>query len=186
VPVAGVGQEDAVADAPYKLQIKIGQAEFSAEGPEDTVKDAYDRFLKALDTTVAPQRGGALPAHLAASSGVVGPVLGWELGQKLMDRVFKREGDIVSLRHLPSTANRIADSAILLIYGYMKLSNLDEVPVTKLNEGLRESGLNIERLDRFMGVHSTLYRKGGQKSGGRYTLNNQGVKQAEEWLQLWD
>ena len=172
-----------MTDTPYKLQVKIGQAEFLGEGPEQKVTDAYDRFLKALDTS---QRGQGLPVHLAASSGVTEPVMGWEIGQKLFDRVYKRDGEIVSLRHLPTTANRIADAAILLIYGYMKLSNLDEVPVTKLNEGLRASGLNIERLDRHLGVHQALFRKGGQKSGGRYTLNNQGVKQAEEWLHAWD
>jgi hypothetical protein len=175
-----------VTDIPYKIQIKLGNAEFTAEGPEDTVKAAFERFM-----SVAEGRASAagLPAHLAITSGAtipLGPMDDQPLDQRTMERVFKREGEIVSLRHLPSTANRIADSAILLIYGYMKLSGLDEVPVTKLNEGLRDSGLNITRLDRHMGVHTGLYRKGGQKSGGRYTLNNQGVKQAEEWLQSWN
>lgn len=178
-----------MSDVPYKIEVKIGPSEFKAEGPEPQVTQAYNAFLKALEHAIQqPQPARAesrLPAHLAASSGITEPPLPLvEYGQ--MERVFRRDGDIVSLRHLPSTATRVADSAILLIYGYMKLCGLDEVPVMKLNEGLRESGLNIDRLDRHMGVHQSLFRKGGQKSGGRYTLNNQGTRQAEEWLRVWD
>ena len=175
-----------MADTPYKLQIKIGQSEFSAEGPEATVKDAYDRFLEAIRAATAPVAAQSAAGHLSLVGGTPTLSIDSEATRLPLDRVFKRDGDIVSLRHLPSTANKIADSAILLIYGYMKVAALDEVPITKLNEGLRESGLNIQRLDRYLGVHQSLYRKGGQKSGGRFTLNNLGLRQAEEWLKDWN
>lgn len=32
----------------YKIQTKIGQAEFCAEGTEDSVRADYDRFLNAV------------------------------------------------------------------------------------------------------------------------------------------
>ena len=174
-------------DIPYKIQVKIGPSEFSAEGSEEKVTKAYDAFLKAIVQVGA--FGAAPPRHSAymtpATDTTQTPLV-LAVDAARMDKVFKREGEIVSLRHLPTTATRIADAAILLIYGYMKLCSLDEVPIIRLNEGLRESGLNFDRLDRHIGVHQALFRKGGQKSGARYTLNNQGMKQAEEWLKAWD
>jgi general stress protein YciG len=65
------------------------------------------------------------------------------------------------------------------------LKGLHEVPVIKLNESLRRSGLNVTRLDRELGPNQALFRKGGQKSGGRFSLNNQGVQQAEKWIAEW-
>src|ERR1700752_5112871 len=34
----------------YKVQVKLGQAEFSAEGPEDTVKEHLASFLQIAST----------------------------------------------------------------------------------------------------------------------------------------
>lgn len=175
-----------MSDTPYKLQIKIGAHEFSAEGPEATVKEAFDAFMKAV-TNPAPA-AAPIQGQLAATlGGVMLQATGTVTDTAPIDlnRVFKQEGDIISMKHLPPTPNKIADAAIVLMYGYMKLANIDDVPVTKLNEGLRRSGLNLARLDRELGVHHALYRKGGQKSGGRFTLNNQGVLQAEAWLREW-
>lgn len=183
-PVAGAGQEDAVNKIPYKLQVKIGQSEFSAEGPEEAVRQAYADFLAAnaqvKTAALTPHTAAGVPTLAVSTSTATPPE-----DAATLDRYFKREGDIISLRHLPATPNRTADAAIVLIYGYMKMAGMEDVPVTKLNEGLRRSGLNLTRLDRELGVNHSLFRKGGQRSGGRYTLNNQGLKQAEDWLTEW-
>ena len=169
-----------MADVPYKLQIKIGNAEFLAEGPEATVKDAYEQFLKTL--------AGSPPTVAQASNRQSGreTITGGPIDISVLDQVFVKDGDVVSLRHLPTGATAAADAAILLLYGYRRLAGLEDVPVMRLNEGLRKSGLNFDRVDRFIAIHSTLYRKGGQKSGSRYSLNNQGVAQAERWLNDWN
>jgi hypothetical protein len=167
---------------PYKLHIKLGDAEFSAEGPESTVKEAYSQFLEAVKTV------GAKPASKAAKNageGSLGSGLG--LPESVLEHAFQRDGEYVTLRHLPpaESPNRTADSVILLLYGYKVLAQVEDVPVIKLNESLRKSGVSVERLDRYMGTHGHLYRKGGTRSGGRYTLNNQGLAQAEHWLAAW-
>jgi len=169
-----------MADIPYKLQIKIGTSEFSAEGPENSVKEAYEQFLKALASPATPAvtGDGRTPMREPLSGGLADITI--------LDQVFIKDGEIISLRHLPSTATPSADAAILLLYGYRRLCAIDDVPVIRLNEGLRKSGLNFDRVDRFLGIHSSLYRKGGQKSGSRYSLNNQGVAQAERWLHEWN
>ncbi len=170
----------------HKLQIKLGDAEFSAEGPDALVREAFEKFLQAL------QARGATPPLLAKENGSgereeakdaqeAGPP------SSVLDRLFKVEGEIVTLQLLPpsESTNRPGDAAILVLYGFKTVRKLDTVPVTKLNDALRKSGINVERVDRTLAGHSGLYMKGGAKSGGKYTLNNQGVAQAERWINGW-
>lgn len=165
-------------DNAYKLHVKLGSSEFNGEGSEATVKDAYQQFLQAFNTYKGLGDAQADKTVLPKPAGV---------GDDLLQRAFLKEGDIVSLRHMPPTdrPNRNADAAILILYGYKKLLSQDDVIVTKLNESLRRSGITMERLDRFITANMSFYRKGGQRSGGRYALNNQGELQAEQWLKEW-
>jgi len=163
----------------YKIKIRLGDAEFEAEGPEDTVKSAYELFLKNLSPRPAKPLEPATHRDL--------PHKGPGLDSATLNRLFVVDGEALSLKHLPpaGSSTRSADAAILMLYGFHKLLKLDNVPVTKLNEGLRKSGVSLERLDRIMGVHSGLFMKGGTRIGGRYSLNNQGLAQAEDWIKAW-
>lgn len=171
-------------ETPYKLSVDIGAYRFSAEGPEQTVKQDFQNFLetiKSLGSTMATQ--GASPDVGSATPDTSAPDSAQPLDRALLDRVFQVDGKgIVSLRLLPDTPNKAADAALFLLYGYRVLSGLQDVPVMKLNDGLRQSGISVERLDRFIGTHSAYYMKGGTRSGGRYTLNNQGMAMAETML----
>lgn len=161
----------------YKLNVKLGPAEFSAEGPEETVKQAFQQFLEAAS--------GQVSGSIREPAGTDDQRRG--SSQALLERAFSRDGDIVSLRHLPpqDNPNRIADAAILLMYGFRAILKVEDVPVTKLNRALKRSGLTVNRLDRFVGPRSGLFMKGGTRSGGRYTLNNLGLTQSESWLREW-
>lgn len=181
---AGREKENAM-DGGFKIQVKIGSAEFMAEGSEETVKTAYEQFLGILEKEV-----GKAPAAPRVPSGAgenAANSVSSEPGAELLERVFSREGDVVSLRLMPpaENPNRAADAAILLLYGYRSLLGLKDVPVTKLNDGLRKSGVAVDRVDRFIGAHSSLFMRGGTRSGGRYTLNNQGINSAQSWLNAW-
>jgi hypothetical protein len=168
-----------------KIQVKLGDSEFNADGPETIVKAAFEQFLLALAKVPAAPAVNLKPP--AMDSNGVPPkdeLPAREPDQELLDRVFQKDDDIVSLRVLPqrSNPNWQADAVILLIYGFHRLANASEVLVTKLNQGLRKSGINLTRVDGIVEVHSSLYMKGGVRSGGRYTLNNQGKATAERWL----
>jgi len=165
---------------PYKLHVKLPDAEFNGEGIESTVRSDYAAFLEAYKLTRTPM---AQPYSLPA----IQPDKPAGVAESLLRKAFVRKDDVVSLRHLPPTDNstRAADAAILLLYGFKKLAALEDVPVTKLNEGLRDSGLTLDRIDRFIGIHGRLFRKGGQRSGGRYSLTDPGEAQAEKWLKEW-
>jgi hypothetical protein len=170
-------------DAAYKLHVKLGVYEFNAEGPEAEVKDAYQQFLAAV--TTLPEKPVAEPRQTPSTPSAAGASTPSTADRALLDRVFAvdTQRGIVSLRLLPSeSTNREADAAILILYGFRVLLQQREVLVTRLNEGLRQSGITVERLDRFMGVYSNMFMRGGARSGGRYTLNNLGVQTAENWL----
>jgi len=164
-------------DSSYKLQVKLGSAEFSAEGQEETVKQAFQKFLEAVKSSSDTK------LFLEKTPDKETPE---EISRGLLDKVFSVAGDFISLRLLPTDSpNKAADSGILLIYGFQKLLQLEEVPVTKLTQALTKSGVSFDRVDRILSVHKGLYMKGGTRSGGRYSLNNQGIQQAESWLKTW-
>lgn len=159
----------------YTLRVKIGDAEFDADGPEATVKEAYQLFLDTIKTT------GTASAPKDKTFRDPDPV-----DHSLLDRAFKldEKREVVSLKFQPSTEGdqQKADAAILLIYGFQQLLNLENVRITKLNEGLRQTGLTQKRMDGFIGVHKGLYIKSGQRAGSRYALTNSGDEWAENAL----
>lgn len=166
---------------PFKLQVEIGNAKFSGEGARDFVEDTYKRFLEALSAQGTATTNKPLTDGRPVDERPIG------ISEEILLKAFLREDQLISLKHLPPTDNstRAADAAILLLYGFKKLLSMEDVPVTKLNEGLRKSGLNLNRVDTALSIHGSLYRKGGQRSGGRYSLTNPGEAQAEKWLKEW-
>lgn len=166
-------------DLAYKLQIKIGESEFNAEGPEATVRDAYEKFISAVTGLMPVRERRAEPSriHDGPNSETSPPPA------SLIQRVFQNDKEVVSLRLLPpDSTHRIADAVLLILYGFRVLQSLQDVPVTKLLAALRQSGISVDRLDRVIGAHSSLVIKGGSQKGGRYALNNQGVARAESLL----
>lgn len=162
----------------YKLQIKIGQAEFIAEGAEESVRTDYAKFLDALEQRSAhvddDSKGNGSAGSASSGSG--------DVDDALLQAIFKadEEKGCVSLKVLPPAerTNRAADAAIIVLYGFHKMLGQSEAPVTKLISGLRESGITVDRFDRMIAVHSSLILRGGQKIGAKYRLNNQGMVQA--------
>ena len=169
-------------DDRQKLHVKIGDHEFNAEGPESTLKEWYEKFLENIKGQPKP-----LVSEAASHDDTETPDVPYGVDGNTLNRVFLPDGEIVSLRLLPSAENpnRTADAAILLLYGFKRLLKVENVLVTRLNEALRRSGLPIDRVDRIISVHGQYYMKGGTRSGGRYSLNNQGEAQAEKWLREW-
>jgi len=169
----------------YKLHTRIGQHEFLGEGPVEVVKADYQQFLIFIENrNNEPQRSSERPEVGEASGS--GTNADENVDLQLLTQIFKSDETtgVVSLRALPpgENGNRAADAALLLMFGYSKLQSASEVPVTKLLEGLRESGLAVERFDRTISVHNGLYLKGGQKIGARYRLNNPGQRKAAQMV----
>src|SRR5437867_11374172 len=125
----------------FKLRVKIGQHEFEAEGPEETVKAQFlewKELIQSVPATVSPVRQAperapvaAAPRHsmdsLLASSQDDGSDRhqGTGISEADMAHVFAQDKDrrIVTLRVLPTGDNRHGDGLLLLLYGYRQLWN---------------------------------------------------------------
>jgi hypothetical protein len=181
--------EDAMTDT-RKVRMKIGDAEFEADVPQDQVQSMYDRFLTLLERR-PPERENdpekpviSHPkpprAHLSEQKK---DQLDREVDDAQMSRIFElRQDGIVALRVLPNGNDRDADALLLLLYGYRRLKNEEHILATQLLRAAKYSGLpSIDRIDRGFGPHlSRFVIRGGQRKGSTYTANNQGLAQAQE------
>jgi hypothetical protein len=170
-------------DPNHKLHVKLGDAEFIAEGSEASVKEQFERFLEAYKVVRPPSRettaeNGLLPevASIAVdSSGIDHRVLG---------RVFALSKDgLVSLRVLPRGEGREANTVLLLLYGYQVLREQHDVLGSRLLQSARQSGMPMDRVDRSLAPHINLVTKAGARRGTRYGLNNRGRSEAEGLVQ---
>lgn len=164
---------------PYKLQVKIGAAEFTAEGPEDAVKEQFQQFLSAVNQSpAAATTPKQQPPKAANGSPPVVP------SPEVLQRAFTTDSrGIVSLQILPETSDRNADTVLLSIYGFHQVGQLESVPATQLMDAVERTGLGLDRLDRTLAQYIPRFiRRGGVRRGTRYSLTNQGKAHAAQLL----
>lgn len=152
----------------HRIKMKLGDAEFEAEGTEESVKAQYESFLAALE-----RRAAELPPALSA--------VPRSFDDSLMNRIFElRPDDLVTLKTLPKGKAKEADSLLLILYGYRKLRNEERVLATHLLRASAHSGVRIYRPAHALAQHEDYLIRSGQKKGSTYALNNRGVAKAEE------
>jgi len=171
---------------PHKLHVKIGESEFTAEGTEQVVKDQFDLFLMAIKHSV-PQGAGSngVPGAKAASTDPVGDLKRLPAEERVtLDRIFNvDENDLVSLKAIPKGENSDADGLIVLLYGFLKMVQKDDIYAPTLMAAAKQSGIQAERMYRIMESVSQYTNTAGQKRGRRYSLNNKGLTRAGEIIQ---
>lgn len=171
----------------YKLRVKIGPHEFEAEGPKDAVIEqfeAWKNLIASLPAAVIPE------THLKpqpAPSGEESPKLPANgPSREQLSHVFEldEKRSSVTLRVQPTGDRRYADAILLVLYGYRRLRDEDEVPVTQLKGALASSGLTPGRIDRAAEPYRRdgLLIKSGLAKGGKYRLTNRGISRAEEMV----
>lgn len=166
-------------DNKHRLKIKIGAAEFEAEGDPELVKAQFEAFLKAIPeaSAIVPAPAAPLPPAAPVGANPAAPAPG-NLDQDLLGRVFA-QGDPLSLTALPRTDNANPDALLVLLYGYHKIRGEATVTGTMLMKSAKKSGVPVERVDRSLGSNEQYVNAAGAKKGRRYSLNNRGLAQAE-------
>lgn len=182
-----------------KIKIKIGNAEFEAEGPTDLLRDQFDRFMAVVEKigsspaqAVAAPAAVLVPATPSSSSNPPAPAAnatngggnGAEppaapVGEDLLSRLFKRDGDGVSLLALPRTDDAAADALVALLYGYQRIANRGAVTGLALMRAARQSGVSIPRVDTVIAKREEYVLAAGSRRGRVYSLNNRGMQYAE-------
>jgi hypothetical protein len=164
-----------------RVRVKYGNVEFEAEGERADAQ--YTEFMALLRTLPSPSVDPA-PAPTKAAASQPDPARngnGSEIPvtQDVLSRVFQVRDGIVSLLARPKGDKMEADALLMLLYGFNALANTPAVTGVTLMEACRQSGVQLDRIDRVMGTQSGYVNAGGAKRGRRYSLNNPGMKRAE-------
>jgi hypothetical protein len=166
-----------------KIRIKIGDSEFEAEGPEDLVRVQFDEFMSVMKahppSPAPPLLPQALPDPTAALAVAIPAP---EVSPDWLSRVFQVRNRTVTLLALPKSETAIKDAMLMLIYGFEKLLGTGAVTGVALAEAARQSGVQIDRVDRVMKGLGAWINAGGARRGRRYSLNNPGRKKAEDLI----
>ncbi len=183
-----------------KIHVKVGTAEFSAEGPRDLVDRQYQQFLEALpkaevqaepkpatrpklrfkhllDRRATVDKAGRLTLHFASpiDRGVLNAVYASTSARELRLKV----------RHAEP-----GGSILLLLYGFRVRRGDAAVLGGDLLAAAQASDINIDRVDRVLEEFATrhhpdaqLVRSSGERRGKRYSLTPAGVLFVEQILE---
>jgi hypothetical protein len=157
-----------------KIRVKIGDHEFEAEGPTDTVQSQFEVFKELISSI---PRASETPKIIEAE--YVEPNKDVIVTHSHVDvaKVLHVSGRVVSLTALPKSAE---DAALLIMLGHKDLRNNVSVTGQEIGDGLAQSGRPVLRVDRIMekALEEALVLKTGIKRGTRYRLTNQGLGKA--------
>ena len=165
--------------------MRIGEHELETEGPADVVQEQIKIFkeMVAQASIIAPNpstlSGTGLvtqppPSPLLTSAAPIG------ISEDVLNRVFRRDNDGVSLLGLPRSDDADADALVALLYGYNRLQNRPNVTGVALMQAARQSGVTLLRADKALHRKADLIMAAGSRRGRRYSLNNRGTIYAED------
>ncbi|MBZ5505676.1 MAG: hypothetical protein LAO78_09320 [Acidobacteriia bacterium] len=160
----------------YRLKIKVGDHEFEAEGPSDVVKEQFEAF-KEMIANVPPS--GIANKPLATAQAQMDNSVSADTNILALDKITRTEGRYVSLTARPGS---IEDALLLTLLGQRTYRGNDTVTGSELMDGLRQSGMNVGRVDWRLEKMATegLIIKIGSGRASRYRLTNQGMSRAQE------
>ncbi len=161
-------------DPTQKIKIQIGDAIFEAEGPVSIVEQQFQAFIGLLNKLPEKPK----PAkNLDPDGGNGNPEETQPISQAMLDKVFRDEGDFISLSARPQDAG---DALLILLYGFDHIKNEPKVTGVTMMKAAKKSGVQIPRVDRYMNENAEFVLTGGVKRGKRYSLNNRGIEYAEK------
>jgi hypothetical protein len=167
---------------PFRLKLKVGPHEFEAEGEQESVERQFSLWRELIASPsgvipVAPSPPPAPPGTQPSSAAL--PEL--EAKRSDYERLFHHDARVVSLTVLPNGAQRAADAALLVLLGQRTFNQLETVTGQQITDGLKLSGLSVERMDRNWGDHLDVnVLRAGQRRGVKYRLTNPGLVRARE------
>jgi hypothetical protein len=154
----------------HRLKIKIGDAEFDAEGTAETVQSQFEAFKELIAN--APRK-----QELPAPSQISANQLDTNLPHLALEKILKTDGRVVSLT---SKCDSINEAVLLILLGQKEQRNNQEVTGSEIMDGLEHSGYKLPRVDHTL---NKLSNEGsvitmGIHRGRRYRLSNPGLTKA--------
>jgi hypothetical protein len=156
-------------DTSLKLKMKVGEHEFEAEGPAEIVQAQLALFKEMI--AAAPPRRFEGDSQERTKQELDA------LPHQPIEKIMKAEGRVVSLTAKSET---VEEAVLLILLGQKDLRNNQEVTGSEIMDGLKQSGYQIDRVDR---ITDKLSSDGnvitiGVHRGRRYRLTNKGLGKA--------
>lgn len=160
-----------------KIRIKIGEHEFEAEGPIESVQQQLAAFKELVGLIPSEPKPSSASSQQLLDQAEQIQVVGNQTGNPHLDRIMKVSGRVVSLTAIPPS---IEDAALLIMLGHQIQRNNESVTGQEIGDGLAQSGRQVDRVDRIMvkPLKAGLSLKSGVKRSTRYRLTNQGYQKA--------
>ncbi len=160
----------------HKLKIKIGDAEFEAEGSAETVQSQFEAF-KELIANAARKQEPAAPQSPANQLEANLQLANLQLPHLPLEKILKVDGRVISLT---AKCDSINEAVLLILLGQKEQRNNQEVTGSEIMDGLERSGYKLPRVDHVM---NKLSDEGsvitmGIHRGRRYRLSNPGLTKA--------
>jgi hypothetical protein len=168
-----------------KLRIKVGEHEFEAEGSPEKITEQFEAWKELVASYPKTTNGSQPPAGIPSgrllrnvtevrtTDGFTAP---WDIF------VVDEKRKLVSLQLRPTGEDRDSMALLLLLFGYKKAFEQNEVLATRLIESMNVSGLPPSRIDRSLAkfVEGGYVMNFGRGKGSKYRLTNTGYAMADE------
>jgi hypothetical protein len=157
--------------------MKIGEHEFEAEGPAESVKQQLDAFRELIGLGLSSKKEDHVIDSDTSVEDEESKPVAQANNRPPLDRIMRANGRIISLTALPSSTE---DAVLLIIVGHSHYRNNESVTGQEIGDGLAQSGRSVERVDRIMlkPLKEGLVLKSGLRRSTRYRLTNQGYQKA--------
>lgn len=169
----------------HKIKMKVGPHEFEAEGDKDSVQEQL-RLWSDLIKAASPQEPIVQPTINQTKETSVQENQIDNLDQNL-NKLFivDEKNHALTLKYLPFSKEKEAEAFLILLFGYKKILDKDELLVTELKRSLEKSGVAVARVDRLASrfVADRMVLKRGSGKGSRYAISNTGMARSLEIAQ---
>jgi len=154
-----------------KIRMKIGDHEFEAEGPAETVREQLEAFRTLLSV------GTVTAKPIAAHEQPENTIVSSDPTHVTLERIMQVHGRIVSLTAIPAAEG---DAGLLIMLGNKEMRNNESVTGMEIGDGMAQSGRPVGRVDRMMEklIGEGFVLKSGFRRGVKYRLSNSGHQKA--------
>lgn len=168
----------------FKLRLKIGANEFEAEGSQEYVQKEREVFLESIDTNELDDEpnpgepgnpGNPAPAAPSAPGDL--PISVAEMGK--LAKQDRSDKDLIVLTALPQESDtQKQDALVLLLLAHRVIRSVENVKTTDILNGMKQSGITVDRLDGVVDKIPNLVLRTGVRKGTKYRLSSPGAKRA--------
>jgi hypothetical protein len=152
-----------------RIKIKLAEHELEAEGPPDIVQAQILTFARLLGRDITAETNTTSAAEVTAPSPATPPAI---------NRIGHLDGKVVSANLQGESLDR---AVLVLLLGQHVLRGNGAVAGSEVMQGLRASGLDVQRADHVLRKHAISGHLvvTGKRRLKRYRLTTDGMRKAE-------